>query len=399
MTSVMPRKAPPPTPEQLDEARRKARALVDKARAFIVLDHPFFATIMLKRPMTERLDIPTLAVLPRGDIFYNPFFVAQQTPAQVVWAICHEILHYASGHAGRRGTREPKKWNRATDMWINDTLNDAGVGQKIEGCLDVPGSKDRTCEDIYASMPDDDGGGKGPGNGPGNGGDGGDPMGGDLEDGDQSPSDAAENESQRKIEVAEAAQVAKMKGKLPGILAKFAADTIESKTPWFDILERYMTDRVKTDISWARPNRRYAPDFYLPVVDGVGAMGEVVIQVDISGSVSREEISHYNGHLKRIVEQCKPSKVHVIYTDTMVQRHDEFDRPEDVQIEFHSGGGTHMPAGFKYVEDKGIEPEVVITLTDGYTGWDTEPPFPTVHCISSDQSAPYGTNVHFEMEV
>jgi predicted metal-dependent peptidase len=289
-------------------------------------------------------------------------------------------------------------------MWINDTLNIAGVGKKIEGCLDVPGSAERTCEDIYASFPPDDpdgeGQGQGQGQGQGNSGDdGGDPLEGDMEPDDgMTESEQNEIDANRKIEVAEAAGNAKMRGKLPGVLEKFAAATIESKVNWYDVLERFMTERVKQDSSWKVPNRRYAPDFYMPTLDSEGSMGEVVIQVDISGSVSPKEIEHYNGHMKRIIEQCKPSKVHVIYTDTQVQHHDEFTKPDEVEISFRSGGGTHMPAGFKYIEANGITPEVVVTLTDGYTGWDSEPPFPTVHCISTEgQNAPYGHNVHFNM--
>ena len=221
----------------------------------------------------------------------------------------------------------------------------------------------------------------------------------DEGDGEGKPSDAEAKEidAQRKMDVAEAGQVAKMKGKLPGVLEKFATDTVDSKVPWFDVLERYMTGRVKNDYSWARPNRRYAPDFYLPTIDGVGAMGEVVIQVDISGSISKQEIAHYNGHLKRIIEQCHPSKVHVIYTDTVVQKHEEFDTPEDVEIRFYSGGGTDMRAGFDYIEDKGLEPEVVVTLTDGYTPFPDHTTVDSVWCISSDTKSPVGETVHFSL--
>lgn len=416
MTSVMPRKPKPKlTPEQIEAAtsaieaaRPLAKKLIEKARAYIVLDHPFFASPMLKRPMVERLDIPTLAVTDSGRIYYNPAFIASLTAPELVWAICHEIMHYMSGHGHRRGSRDPGKWNYAGDMWINDTLNRSGVGSKIAGCIDVPGSADRTVEDIYASFPPDDDEGDEPGDEPGDrpgnrpntgqgdGDDDGDPLADDIE-GDDGDGSAEENEAQRKLDVAEAAQIAKMKGKLPGALAKFAAETIDSKVPWFDVLERYMTERVKNDYSWARPNRRYMPDFYLPTIDGVGAMGEVVIQVDISGSVSRQEISHYNGHIQRIVEQCRPSKVHVIYTDTRVQRHDTFDKPDDVRIEYVSGGGTDMRAGFDYITKHGIEPEVVVTLTDGYTPWPTSTDVPAIWCISSDQRAPCGENIHFSM--
>lgn len=389
------------------KARPSAKHKLEKARAYIILDHPFFATIMLKRPMIERLDIPTLAVTDRGTIFYNPLFIDGLENQEIIWAICHEVLHYASGHGIRVQKRDRAKWNWAGDAWINDTLDRAKIGKHIPGTVDVPGSADRTVEDIYASIPEDDGDGKGgkgaPQQGPGNGND---PMADDLEhddDGDgqgaapPSESERAEIDAQRKMEVAEAAQVAKMKGNLPGVLQKFAAETIESKTPWYDILERYFTERAKVDVSWSKPNRRYAPEFYMPVMDGVGSMGEVVIQVDISGSVSRQEIAHYNGHMKRIVEQCRPNKVHVIYTDTEVQHHDTFDSPEDVEIVFHSGGGTDMRAGFEYIDQKGIEPEVVVTLTDGYTPFPDALDVPSVWCISSDVESPVGTNVHFDM--
>lgn len=402
MTSPMPTKQQPPqlTQAEMDAAMTAAKRLLEKARAFIVLDYPFFATIMLKHPMVARFDIPTLAVSAKGTIYYNPAFVAQQSTEQIVWAICHEVLHYASGHAIRRGQRDHKKWNYAGDMWINDTLNDSGVGQKIPGCVDVPGSKDRTVEDIYASFPPDDPDGP-DGDGPNNGnntGQGNDPLQGDIESDDNlSDSDKAEIDGNRKIEISEAAQVAKMKGKLPGVLQKFAEDTVQSKTPWYDILERYMTERCAVDQSWARPNRRYAPDFYLPSIADGAQMGEVVIQVDISGSVSRQEIRHYNGHMKRIVEQCRPSKVHVIYTDTAVQTHEVFDKPEDVEIQFYSGGGTDMCAGFEYIADKGIEPEVVVTLTDGYTPFPESTDVPSIWCISSHEESPVGVNIHFDL--
>jgi predicted metal-dependent peptidase len=400
--------APPQMTEQdLEEARKAAKRLIDKARAYIVLDHPFFASIMLKHPFTESLQTPTLCVTDGGQIYYNPAFIAQQSAEQVVWAVCHEVLHYASGHGIRVGHRDRRKWNWAGDAWINDTLKEAGIGSPIPGTVTVPGSSTRTVEDIYASIPDDqDGSGKvkGKGKGPSTGqqppgpGQGNDPMEGDLQEGDATEGEKEELDAQRKVDIAEAAQVAKMKGKLPGVLAKFAAEAVESKVPWFDILERYMTERVKNDYSWARPNRRYMPDHYLPVMDGVGAMGEVVFQIDISGSVSKQEIQHYNGHGKRIVEQCRPAKVHVIYTDTKVQKHEVFDRPEDFNIQFYSGGGTDMRAGFDYIEKAGIEPEVVVTLTDGYTPWPSSTAYPAIWCISHESNkAPCGENIHFSL--
>jgi len=109
-----------------------------------------------------------------------------------------------------------------------------------------------------------------------------------------------------------------------------------------------MTGMTSADYSWARPNRRFIPNGdYLPSVGKAPTMGELVVQVDVSGSISKPELDAYNGHLKRIVEQCRPEKTHVIYTDTRLQRHVEFEAGEEVQLEFYSGGGTHMAGGLR----------------------------------------------------
>lgn len=374
---------------------------LDKAKVAIGLDHPFFASILYKRELVARKDIPTLAVSDRGTIYYNPEFVETLTVPQLVWGLCHEVGHVICQHAIRRGSRDFKKWNYAGDAWINDTLDSCNVGQRIPNTVDMHGSKDKTTEQIYDELPENPNG-KGGGSGQGGGGGymDGDGMGNDiLEEGAPlSEHEKAEIEAQTKIDIAEAAQVAKAKGKLPGALAEFVADILNPKTPWHEILERYMTDMAKGDYSWARPNRRFMSQrMYLPSVGRVPKLGEVVIQVDISGSVTRNEIAYYNGHLKRIIEQTHPEKVHVIYTDTQVQHHEEFDNPEDVQVNFYSGGGTHMPAGFDFVAEKGIDPQVFITLTDGYTDFGDDPGYPVIWCISSDITAPHGESIHFEM--
>jgi len=145
---------------------------LDKAKAQIVLDHPFFASILLKRKLTPRNDVPTLAVNARGDIFYNEKFIDGLTVPQVVWGLCHEIGHVVGQHALRKKHRSHKKWNYAGDAWINDMLDDCGVGQRIPNTVDMQGSKDKTTETIYDELPDG-----------GDGGDGGDGDGGGWDNG------------------------------------------------------------------------------------------------------------------------------------------------------------------------------------------------------------------------
>jgi predicted metal-dependent peptidase len=361
---------------------------LDKAKAQIVLDYPFFAAILLRRKLIVTREIPTLAVDARSNIYVNPDFIETLTVPQIVWGLCHEVGHVIAQHALRVGSRNRKKWNYAGDAWINDTLDDSNVGQRIPNCVDMQGSKDQTTEQIYDSLPD--------GDGPG--GTGEDIFYGDGIDGQGKPltsDEIREIEGRMKVEIAEAAQAAKMRGKLSGKLANIVADLLEVKTPWYEILEKHMTSLVQQGQSWRRRNRRF--EDYLPSTDKLPQMGTLVVQVDVSGSVSKQELDHYAGHLSRIVEQCRPEKVHVLYTDTQVQKHVEFECGEEVNIEFFSGGGTHMPAGFDYCDEHGITPDVFVCLTDGYTDFGQAQHYPVVWCISSDIEAPHGENIHFEM--
>ena len=371
---------------------------LDKAKAQIVLDHPFFASILLKRKLTEDNTIKTLAVDARGNIFYNKDFIEGLTVPQVVWGLCHEIGHVIGQHALRKKHRDHKKWNYAGDAWINDMLNDSGVGQSIPNTVDMPGSKDKTTETIYDELPDNDGeSSSGGGNSGGSDFDNG--LGDDIKYEDLTDSERQEIEASNKVDIAQAAQAAKARGKLSGKLADIVSDIINVKTPWYEILERYMTEYVKQDQSWLRPNRRHiGSGTYLPSMAREPSMGTVVVQIDVSGSISKTELDYYAGHLSRIAKQCNPEKIHVIYTDTDVQKHMEFEAGEDVKLEFYSGGGTHMPAGFDWVDAQGIEPSVFVCLTDGYTDFGEPPAYPVVWCISSNVEASHGESIHFELE-
>ena len=383
----------------------KQSTKLDRAKVALTLDHPFFASILLKRGLKPRDDIPTAAVDQRGQIYYNPKFVESLTVPQLVFLLAHEVGHVIYQHAARRGSRDPRNWNIAGDAVINDMLKAAGVGQFIDGGVDMPGSKDKTADEIYNSLPKPpDGSGRVPGSGDGSGdqqGPGG--IGDDLlDEGEPLTKDEADRlDAEIRVDVAQAAQAAKMRGKMPAALAEIVANLIDVPTPWHAILERHMTAIAKGEYTWARPNRRYlSHGHYLPNVGNVHRLGEIVVQVDISGSISQQEIQHYNGHLKRIVELCQPERVHVLYTDTSVRRHVVFEEGEEFGIQFYSGGGTDMVSGIQYLDAEGIDPEVFVCLTDGYfhTTPDQAPTYPVIWCVSTEQTPAFGEVVRFSLD-
>jgi predicted metal-dependent peptidase len=127
---------------------------LDKAKVSLVTQHPFFASILMKRQLIEDETIPTAAVDQRNQIYINPTWFNTLSVEEVVFVLAHEIGHVIGQHATRRGARQPKKWNIAGDAWINDMLKAADIGTPIKGCVQMDGSKDETVDEIYNKLPD-----------------------------------------------------------------------------------------------------------------------------------------------------------------------------------------------------------------------------------------------------
>lgn len=375
--------------------------IVQKAKAQLVFRYPFFASLLMRRPLVSSLRVPIAAVDARGTICYNPVRFETFTVDEAIFVLCHEVMHVVGLHFLRLAGRDLERWNIATDAWINDLLRQERVGTwpTRDGLelVDVPDARKELVDDLYNRLPpppDQPGGGRGAGAwrdlGQDTGDDGTDttPL---------TPEERAALETEIKIAVTQAAQAAKMQGQLSAGLAQFAADYIASPIRWQDVLERYMSAYVTAGYTWRRPNRRFA-DVYLPSPAKQPSMGHVVIQIDVSGSINPTELAHYNGHLQRILAQCRPTQTDVLYVDTDVLKRETFGPDDDVTLTYYSGGGTDMEAGFRYLDTEGLTPSVVVVLTDGYTPFSTPPDVPVVWVCSTTQDIPYGDVVRFTLD-
>lgn len=381
-----------PTPEQ----RAMAETTIKKARVQLVLQHPFFATLLMKAKVTLDDKLPTACVNAYGHIKVGTGFATTITVQQMMFVLAHEVMHPALAHFSRRGSRNPRGWNVAGDKIINDMLVQAGM-TKVEGCIYQHGASAFYAEELYQQDPE--------GSGSGQGADGAYEPGNGLDDMDHTPMDDAQErecEETWRVNMAQAKTIAKQQGKMPGSLERLVDSIINPVTPWFLLLERLMTNFIKADYSWSRPNKRHiGAGLYLPSSGKQPSMGTVVIQSDESGSISPNELEHFAGHISKIIETCRPEKVIVLHTDTRVHTHvDEFTL-DDLPLQFKSyaGGGTDMRAGVQWCIEQGVDPEVFVTLTDGYTPFPTEDPgFPLVWLITTDIVAPIGETVRYRVE-
>lgn len=374
--------------------RRKAQNNIDKARVALVLNHSFFASIVFRRRIDIEDATETAYVTQAGRIGVGTKFVAGLTVQETVFLLAHEAMHYALMHNYRRQCRDPKTWNVVCDYVINDLLVESRVGTPIENGAYRPGAREYAAEQLYQEQQDQ---GQGqPDYQPGVGND--DLSETELPEG-KSPAEMAQEAAQ---EIVAATMAAKKQGNMPAGLARTVDEIVNPTTPWYQLLERYMELLVKADQSWRRPRKKMmAHELYLPSSDTKPAMGTVVIGVDTSGSVGAKEVAHFVGHINAILERCNPELVYVLHVDSRVHQADEF-TPDDLPLvikSFRGGGGTNMCKVLEWVDDEGVEPDVCIILTDGYTPYpDKAPIYPLVWLQTENRESPVGENIKYRMD-
>ena len=343
------------TTVNLDEVQRK----VSKAKALLILDHPFFGTAVSRRPIQYGDEVPTAGMSATGQIMLNPEWVEPLTVKNIMFLLAHEAMHYMLSHALRRQHRDHRAWNVACDKVINDTLIDAKVGTFIDGGVTLEDARFGASEQFYDENDDD----------MGDGGIGEDV--GDIVDENGQPLDDAtvqQLQTQAKIEAIQNAKLAKQTGKLPESIERLVEEMINVVTPWHEKLERYMSAKIRDGYSWNRPNRRFVGQgMYLPGYDYVPRMGEVVIAVDTSGSLNSQELALFQGHINRIVDTCTPEKITVLYCDYAIGGTTEY-TPDDLPIVLKpvGGGGTSFKPVFKWLDSYDGDVECLIYFTDGW---------------------------------
>lgn len=356
------------------------------ARTALVIDFPFFGQLALRLNMVEREGVKTLAVDGRN-IFYNADFVAGLTPALRKSALGHEVLHCVFDHIGRRGARNARKWNMAGDYVINLVLKDSGL-EVGEGWLLNPTFAGMSADEIYNLLPDgedDDGNGEG----------GGDPL-DDVLDG--APETREIDAMDWKIAAVQSANAARAMGKLPGSLERFVDELVNPKVDWREQLRRFMLPAIGGDYTWMRPNRMFVNQgIYLPTLFSE-AVGEIVVCIDTSGSITNEILNAFGSEIKGIVDQARPSKTHVIYCDAAVNHVDCFAPDDELQFKMHGGGGTDFRPPFAYVEEHQIAPKCLVYLTDMYGAFPASAPDYDVMWIStSGVQGPFGETLPIEV--
>lgn len=345
------------------------------------------------------------------DEMYGREFVESLNDPELKFLMLHECYHKMYRHLTTweyLHKDNPKLANMAMDYVINVKLFDTDSNR--HGWIKMPecGLLDEQYRgmdvaQVYKKLKQDPPQGGGGGQGEGDGGSG---AGMDEHDWANAQEMSEEDKNALAKEIDEAIrQGAIVAGKLGTGGDRLLGELLETKQDWRELLRDFVTSTTagKDFSSYRRVNRRFVSMDLLMPGSISETVGDIVIAVDTSGSIGEQELAHFMGEVTGICDQVKPSRVHVMYWDTEVARHEVYLQDElDNLVKSTKpagGGGTMVECVPEYIREKQLNVECVVVLTDGYLGgsWGTWP-VPVLWAINGNKraTADVGVTIHID---
>lgn len=375
---------------------------LQRARTSLLLDHPFFGSLLFRLKWREAAWIETMAT-DGVSLFHNPEFVMGLPADQLVGVLAHEAFHPALQHHIRRGNRCPKRWNRACDYAINLLVLDAGLslpgdalvseyyrGMSAEQIYNLLESSDSTDGGQAQESPSKPSPGDGDPTAPVTPGGFGQVLDAPLPE-THGEASIEQQAAAWEIAVSQAKSIAKLAGKFPAGMKRSLESSKEAHVDWRELLRRAWSTTTPSDYSWTRPNRRHIwQRLYLPGVHCEG-VGEVVLFVDCSGSINNRQLGAFEAEVRSILDGQRPEKVYVVYFDAVIQKVDHYEAGQPISLSPIGGGGTDFRPCFTWVGEQGLRPQVLVFLTDLYgTLPDSPPSVPVIWASNGKREAPFG---------
>ena len=392
----------------MSEPKDKEERKLKKVK-IALMRNPLFALyqgVMMVGKTTLRDDIPTAATNGRDEI-YGRQFIKELSEKELAFVVMHECMHKTYRHLTtwtKLHAENPMLTNAACDYVINLKLRDIDPEGKYIAMPMKDGKPFGLIDEKYRGMntkqvfdalkQDGMGGGEG--------------FDEHDWDGAEEMTDEQKEELVKEIDraIRQGQIAAKKVGKGAGGRDLELEGLMEPKVDWREVLREFVKSicNAKDASSWRRVNRRFVgSDIYLPTLIGE-RVGHIVIGIDTSGSIGGKELSDFLSEVKGIADEVRPEKVDLLYWDCEVAAHEEYDEYSVANIvsstKPRGGGGTSPSCVTAYLKDKGIKPECVIMLSDGYVGndWGGEWPCPVLWCLvgGNDDVAPVGKTIHIK---
>jgi len=329
-------------------------AEIDLWLSACVVRYPYYARAVASLKPVHRDGFDTIAVTDQWALIYSEESLAriQKDGGHPAECIAHEILHLIRDHGGRVGQREPKSWNAACDMEINDDLDQF----ELPTWALFPEKSGKVAEQYYSSPSPSCGKSCGGGSGAGN------PL-PDEPKGDVS----REVAEQIREETADAIVQAAKRGTLPKGDLLWAQARLKARirvVDWRFAMRSSLSTWLQgqEDLSYVRLSRRAEPGDQILPPGRIRSKKSATVVLDTSMSMLRHS-DRVAEAFEEIARGAPGSRL--LEVDAKVHRQTRLNSWREI-FRSKGGGGTDLRVG---IEAARRYKEPVIVITDGETPW------------------------------
>lgn len=357
------------------------------ARLEILMKHPFLGYVLQHYNITLVDSIETAATNGRV-IMFSRAFLKSLSIKDTIFVLLHELLHIILLHPARKDNRKHNKFNIACDIVVNDILKHMKFSyenlEPIHGeMFDLDGVL-YSAEYIYDKLP--------------------------IEEIPLICSHDFWDKDDKDIKP----MTGKIKGIIKDYIGKgFSLDShhllerlvenhiFKPKTNWKDLLKRVI-EKDLYDYSFNRTDRRNN-EFLLPdFLETEETLKKVWFLIDVSGSMSNDEISRAYLEIISIIENYKTVCCEVSFFSTMVTTPIRFTTGKELKnamAKIKSTGGTNFSILFDslHLFYPNTKPKTMIILTDGYANYPDKSVARNMNvfwAINNNNKAPFGTTIN-----
>lgn len=337
------------------------------SRSIVANHFPFMGGVMISADTKngERSDIDTMCTDGKK-IFWSGDFVAKNTEIENASVICHEIFHITKKHHLRLGNKDPKIWNIACDLDINNSIEglpsfkqpnlklalpDGGYFEIPEYGLTSDFCKKASADEIYKVLMDNYDTSKDLPQ---------QSWGGEISEptnDDGTPMNAEEIEKASQAidrKIVQAGIKAKKAGAVSDLVQEILDTVQEPKVEWQDAFAFEFTGGDNNfTYTYKRVNKKHLLWGVVdPVIEGLSC-GDVCVLQDTSASVNKEQRDRGFSEMNDISKTVKPESITIIpFTSRVSEKGIKtFAKGEEVTaLEICESGGTAIQPAFSYVD-------------------------------------------------
>jgi predicted metal-dependent peptidase len=403
---------------------------VEKAKARLMLDHPYFGTLAaaLKLEQSDNIE----AFLSDGNhLQYNDEYFDNASVEEIEFALANGAMHTVLKHQNRAGERYEWLWQLATDYTINAMLvknglqlpDRANFQERFEGMYaeevyemlrsDIMNEELSNDESLSEQAYDEQGksnndrvsqeGMEAPKdwNEEGN-----RPRQNATNDSSNSnhanKNEVRHKEDEEPLEDIQALQEElkehfeqifqklNRQGTLPKDLKFVVPEYFSYNVDWRELLYGYIATYAKSTYAFVPPNMKYLyRGIYLPSLSS--DLLRIVISIDTSGSVNESLLSTFLGEINSIMQSYPNYEIDLLTADAKVQSHRVFLPGEVLEYEVSGGGGTDFRPVFEYIDQQMNYPTLLLYFTDGMgTFPEMEPTYDVMWIMPEEVEVPFG---------